>query len=104
MRFKFVAIILTPRHDVRHADALAYLVTTIEVDSPRTVQIDIQEEQSLHKILNKSSLYLSECLFTRSLYKVLFSINRVIKRKRKSETQELLVEVTNLTRIDKQHQ
>lgn len=39
--FISIAIIQTPRHDVRHADMLAYLATALEVDSPRTLHIDI---------------------------------------------------------------
>lgn len=51
VEFEPIAISQNMRHDIRNVDALPYLAIMLEVESPHTLQIDIQETRSI-KVLS----------------------------------------------------
>ncbi|KAF5202209.1 Gypsy retrotransposon integrase-like protein [Thalictrum thalictroides] len=46
--FDKISISQRPRNDIRHADALAYLSSAIEMDSSRTIIVDYQKDPSIN--------------------------------------------------------
>lgn len=67
------------RHNVRHVDALAYLVGTLEIHSPLNIQIDRQEKPSIDLFVEQiKNMYISTCSFTKSPPKYIFAILIVI--------------------------
>lgn len=66
--FKSMAISQTPGHVVRYASSLAYLAVVLEVDSPRSLQLNIQETWSIEALSTRmSNMYISECSLTNLL-------------------------------------
>lgn len=93
MEIQYITIGQTLRHGVRHVDALTYLAATLDVDSPRTLQINIKETRSIEMLSTKfNPRYISECLFAKSLPEAVFAKNKVITRKKRRDTEEELME------------
>lgn len=97
-----VAITLKPMIDVRYADALVYMATIKEDDSPRYIPIDSQEEPSI--TLEECDLretFMASLVFFTKKYNKSFNIQQVFTRKRRRElgddpTDRTSIEVTPL--------
>ncbi|KAF5193784.1 hypothetical protein FRX31_016629, partial [Thalictrum thalictroides] len=62
--FDNISISQRPRNDIRHADALAYLSSAIEMDSSRTIKVDYQKDPSINVPVKRlADMYLSACVF-----------------------------------------
>lgn len=80
-KFNSIAITQTPRYDISHNDTLAHLTLDLEVDFPQT-SIDIKESQNIDALITQmNSMYISTCLFTNSLSKAMFYVNKAVIRK-----------------------
>ncbi|KAF9611638.1 hypothetical protein IFM89_034109 [Coptis chinensis] len=68
-RLRSVSITKKSRHDVRHADALAYLSAATNCKEARTIQVEYQEQPSIDfTTLNHRKIYVDECLALQVLY------------------------------------
>lgn len=67
---KFHKILFTQRlqDELRHADSLAFLVKTLEINNSRSIQIDIEEKTSIKiPVEELSSMYFNSYMYFRSI-------------------------------------
>lgn len=90
-----MTITLKPRNDVGHVDALTYLATALEDDSPRKIPIDTHEEPS--NILDKndiSIIFLLAQMFFLEQYKQSSIVQQGTIRIRRMELDEAKSNIT----------
>lgn len=87
--FHTINITQKPRHDIRHADSLAYLAAAMEDKSSRKIMIEFQEKPSIQ--LNETTTlqtYVAGCIFFQNCQPTLPRVNQVQTRKRQRELDE----------------
>lgn len=85
--FEFIGVTVKPRNDARYVDALAYLATKLEDDSPRKIFIDNLDNPSISLIKSDlNSTFHSACVyFAHSYIQIVMEWHVVTTHKEENE-------------------